>query len=308
MSDNIVLKVDDDADEAAFEAGFSSGIEDAAKDKEPLAKQETVQVEEIQSEVPKTEELEVDPAPQEVAEPVKLFAGLTEEQLQAALARSGNLQSTVDKMAGRMGNLMQQLEALRTAPPTTQAAQVALDLKLEKLSGAFPQLAELLREDLQALQGVNAAAPPLAEATPSGFTQEQLDAMLAERLEAVKEETNSKLEEKILTVLHPDWREVVNSSTFALYKSNVLSPDASKALMESQNSEEIARGLTGYKTWLAQVTAKPAAQVTAKPSARLTNAVIPTKSGRASSNNEAVDADEAFLRGFEKERSRGGYA
>ena len=247
------------------------------------------------------------PAPVEPAEPPKLFAGLTEEQLQAALARSGTLQGTVDKMAGRIGQLMQQIEALRKSPPTTQAAQVALDLKLEKLSGSFPELANLLREDLQSLQAP-AAAAPLAEAPPSGITQEQFDAALAERLAQSQATIDEKIEMKVLSIAHPDWLTVIKTPQFALWRDNVLGAEAGKALMESEDSGFISEKLTAFKKWRSAPPPQPAvAPEPPKRTSRLSNAVLPANTTPVATGGPVTEED-AFVSGFKNEQRRAGRA
>lgn len=297
------------AEDAAFAAAFNEtrGESAAAGETlpaEPVADEPAAEaVGEGEAEVPAEE------TPATEAEPAKLFAGLTEEQLQAALARSGSLQTTVDKMAGRIGQLMQQIEGLRATPPTTQAAQQALDLKLEKLSAAFPELASMLREDLAGLQGGVAGQPALAPAAPAGITQEQLDAALAERLNQAQASMQEKMEVKVLSVLHPDWLTVIKSPQFALWRDNVLGPDAGKQLMESEDSAFISQHLTQFKNWREQSSAAPApaprAPVPPSRTSRLANAVIPN-GGAGRPVTAPVTEEDAFAAAFAKERARGG--
>lgn len=288
------------AEEAAFSSGFTETRgETEAEPVVQLGDGETVNEEVV--------EPIVEPASAVVAPP-KLIGGLTEEQLTAALARNASLQGTVDKMAGRMGQLMQQIEALRATPPTTQAAQVALDLKLEKLSGSFPELANLLREDLQGLQSAQAAAP--APAAPAGITQEQIDAMFAERLGNTTAKLTEQMEVKILSIQHPDWLQVIQTPQFAVYRDNVLPAGVGKQLMESEDSAFISAKLTEFKAWQAaaasQAPADPVPPVaTPIRKTRLTNAVLPSGSGSAV--NVVETEDDAFAAGFKKERAKGGY-
>ena len=289
------------AEEAAFVKGFNDNYV-------PL--DEKTHADETPEEVPAEPPVEPapgeTPAPVEPAEPPKLFAGLTEEQLQAALARSGTLQGTVDKMAGRIGQLMQQIEALRKSPPTTQAAQVALDLKLEKLSGSFPELANLLREDLQSLQAP--AAAPLAEAPPSGITQEQFDAALAERLAQSQATIDEKIEMKVLSIAHPDWLTVIKTPQFALWRDNVLGAEAGKALMESEDSGFISEKLTAFKKW--REAPPPPAAVAPEPpkrTSRLSNAVLPANTTPVATGGPVTEED-AFVSGFKNEQRRAGRA
>jgi hypothetical protein len=300
MADNgeVTLVVEQVTDEAAFEAGFKA--ETAAHE---IPQPETVVVPEPTTD-PVDEPAETPETPETLEEP-KLFAGLTEEQLVAALAKNSTLQGTVDKMAGRMGALMQQIEAIRSTPPTTQAAQVALDLKLEKLGEAFPHIAELLREDLGHMQAAN--AEPVAPA-PAGITQEQIDAMFAERLGNTQAQLNEQIERKVLGVIHPDWEDVIRTPNFALYRDNVLSAEAGQALMASEDSRYIANGLTEYKAWLAKAMATVVKPAAPKPNARLANAVAPTRAANNRvASSEAINEEDAFAAGFSKERERTGH-
>ena len=283
------------ADEAAFEAAFATDRgEEAPAPVEPI-------------EPPATEPVvPAEPAPDAPAEPPvppveppKLIAGLTEEQLQAALARNASLQGTVDKMAGRMGQLMQQIETLRAAP-ATPATSTALNLKLEKLSESFPELANLLREDL------TAAAVPVAPAEPvvpavNGITQEELDARLA----AVTETTNEAIEVKVLSIMHPDWSKVIRTPQFALWRDTVLPAGEGTKLMESEDAGEISEGLTAYKEWVKTTTAPPQPTPPPARTTRLANAVMPN-GGAAPAPVAEVSEEAAFAASFAAEQKKRG--
>lgn len=302
--DSIVTLPEDQEALAAEEAAFASSFATERGD-EPVDP-----VEPVEPAAPVEPAEPVEPVePAEPAEPitpaeVKLFAGLTEDQLQAALARSGTLQTTVDKMAGRIGQIMQQIESLRSSPPTTQAAQQALDLKLEKLSAAFPELAGMLREDLQGLQGGGAA---LAPAAPAGITQEQLDAALGQRLSEAQGKLQEQIETRVLTVMHPDWMAVIKSPQFALWRDNVLGPVSGKLLMESEDSAFISQNLSHFKEWRDKASAPPAAPtLPASRTSRIANAVLPA--GRtAPAGSGPITEEDAFNAAFSKERKTRGY-
>ena len=238
-------------------------------------------------------------------EPQKLIAGLTEEQIAAALSRTGALQSTIDKMAGRLGSLMQQIESLKANPPTTQVAQQALDLKLEKLSAQFPELANLLREDLSTLQQAQAASP--APAAPSGLTQEQFDAALNARLAGATEQLTEQMEAKILTIQHPDWLEIIKTPQFALFRDNVLPPGVGQQLMSSSDSTFISAKLSEFKEWRAKSQAPAPAKPAIPPArqSRLAQAVIPN--GDRSAPKAPQTEEDAFIAGFKNARAAAGY-
>lgn len=235
----------------------------------------------------------------------RLIAGLTEEQVAAALARTGSLQTTVDKMAGRIGQLMQQLESLKSNPPTTQQAQKALDIKLEKLSAAFPELAAILKEDLAGLSGGTTA--PVAEAPPAGLTQAQLDEILNARLTETSNQTKEIIETRVLSVIHPDWMQTIREPGFALFRDNVLPAGVGKQLMESEDAAFIAGKLTEYKQWRdAQKAPTPTPTPAPKPNppARLANAVRPATTRTAPVG--PVTEDDAFEAAFKQERAKHG--
>lgn len=314
MSDENILTLDESpetiaAEEAAFAASFSETRGDEPA--EPAEPEATPLAEEVvEPNAPAASEpAPAEPAPAPGAAKPLTIAGLTEDQIAAALNRSSTLQSTVDKMAGRMGQLMQQIEQLRTNPPTTQSAQKAFDVKLDKLSAAFPELGKLLAEDLQGMQ--TGAADP-APVLPQGITQEQFDRALNARLSATTEQMREQVEVKILGIAHPDWEQVIRMPQFALYRDNVLPAGVGEKLMTSEDSAFISHHLTGFKAWRdgAQAAPAPAADIVTAPtqvtrSRRLANAVLPA--GNAPAPQAPVTEEDGFAAGFAAERKKGGY-
>lgn len=284
-------------EEAAFSEAFSSTRGETPIKPEPV-------VEEVAPEAEVVEEV----APEPVVEQ-RLIAGLTEEQLTAALGRNGNLQGTVDKMAGRIGQLMQQVEALRKTPPTTQVAQHALDLKLEKLSAAFPELATILREDLQGITSAGvASAGEVVQQAPAGITQEQLDQIIGERLGSSQEQMREQIEMRVLSVIHPDWLEVIKTPQFAIFRDNVLQQGVGQQLMQSEDASFISTKLSEFKSWRdTQNAPKPVvpAPSVARKQTRLSNAVLPTSAGHVAQGGPITEED-AFISGFKAERAKAG--
>lgn len=318
MSDENILTLDESpetiaAEEAAFASSFSEARgdepdESAGTPAAPVAEEVAEPDAPAAAEPPPAE-----PTPEPTAAKPLTIAGLTEEQIAAALGRSSALQSTVDKMAGRMGQLMQQIEQLRNNPPTTQSAQKAFDVKLDRLTAAFPELGKLLAEDLQGMQTAGAEPAP---ALPQGITQEQFDQILNERLSATTAKMAEKVEEKVLGILHPDWNEVIRTPAFALYRDNVLPQGVGEQLMTSEDSTFIAQHLTGFKAWrdgstqTSREETVPAPEVVTTPAQisrarRLSNAVLPA--GGAAPTQAPVTEEDGFAAGFAAERKKGGY-
>lgn len=315
MSDENILTIEESpetiaAEEAAFAASFST--ERGDEPPEPAEPEPAPVAEEgLKADEPEpVEPTPAEPAPEPVAAKPLTIAGLTEEQIAAALNRSSTLQSTVDKMAGRMGQLMQQIEQLRSNPPTTQSAQKAFDVKLDKLTAAFPELGKLLAEDLQSMQTVSTEPAPVL---PQGITQEQFDQILNERLSATTAELREQVEVKVLGIIHPDWEQVIRTPQFALYRDNVLPPGVGEKLMTSEDANFISQHLTGFKAWLKPAPAPetpPANEVVTTPaqvsrSRRLANAVLPA--GNAAPTQAPVTEEDGFAAGFAAERKKSGY-
>ena len=292
------------AEEAAFEAAFTNerGADDEVPKETPAATEEpAAEAGEVASEAP----ADGGAAPQ--IAPV--LAGLTEEQITQALARVSQQQMTIDKLGGRLGQLMQQVEKLKEQPRTA-SEQRSFDVKLEKLSKSFPELAEILREDLA---GLGAGVPAQAAAQPQGqtFTAEDVDKIVTQKLTAFKQQQERGIEVKMLGSAHPDWEQVIRTPQFALWRDNVI-PDG-KDLMESENAQFISRKLTEFKDWVKATTSpahqpqQPAPRVVTQPAAkeRLRQAVMPV--GTQVQATGPVTEEDAFNAAFAKERAKTGY-
>lgn len=278
------------AEEAEFLKGFSA---EATSEPEPEPKAEPTPEPE-----PKAE---AEPKPEP---PKAVLAGLTEDQVAQALARVSQQQATLDKLGGRIGALMQQVEKLKEAPRTA-SEQRQFDLKLEKLGAAFPELAELLREDLKGIGDSAPAAP--AEPAPQTFTAEDVDRILSEKLTAFQKQQERAMEVKVLSSAHPDWNNIIRTPQFALWRDNVI--EDGTALMESEDASFISRKLTEFKDWVKATQIKqppaPAAKAAQAPTARLRQAVraetTPTPATRD------VSEEDAFVAAFKREREKSGY-
>lgn len=308
MSENMIAheptEVEVQAEELAFETAFNTdrGIEAEpapAADPEPKV-EEPAKAESI----PNGDGVTDAPAAEPERKPITI-GGLNEEQIAAALSRIGAMQSAIDKMAGRNGQLMQQIEQLRNNPPQNAAQQRALDIKLSKLSEGFPELAKLLQEDLQA--SLSAGAPAADKPGSATLTPELIEAKVAERLAPMREE----MEIKVLSVVHPDWMEIIRTPEFALFRDNVLPPGEGQKLMESEDAAYISSKLTQFKSWHQAATAPatpttPTTPATPSPQARrLSAAVLPAGAAPAVAPVQMTEED-GFEAGFRAERKRTG--
>jgi hypothetical protein len=295
MSEELNQEQLDAAMDAEFEKGFHVERGEEVPEPEPEVTPEP--------EVEVTPEPAVAPEPEVAATPA--LAGLTEEQITTALARVSQQQATIDKLGGRIGHLIQQVEQLKSTPRTV-AEQRSFDLKLTRLTENFPELAEILREDLKevapAMQGET--QPP-----QHTFTAEDVDKIVTEKLTAFQHQQERAMEVKVLGSAHPDWEQVIKTPQFAIWRDNVIADG--KELMESENAAFISRKLTEFKDWAkTTVVTAPVAPAAATPAQsnrqRLANAVLP-RTAAAQPAQSPVTEEDAFMAAFKAERSKSGY-
>lgn len=293
MSEELNQEQLDAAMNAEFEKGFH--VERGEEAPEP----EVV----VEPEVEVTPEPPVAPEPAATATPA--LAGLTEEQITTALARVSQQQATIDKLGGRIGHLIQQVDQLKSTPRTV-AEQRSFDLKLTRLTENFPELAEILREDLKevapAMQGET--QPP-----QHTFTAEDVDRIVTEKLTSFQHQQERAMEVKVLGSAHPDWEQVIKTPQFAIWRDNVIKDG--KELMESENAAFISRKLTEFKDWAkATVVTAPAPTAPAPTGTsnrqRLANAVLP-RTAASQPAQSPVTEEDAFMAAFKAERSKSGY-
>lgn len=242
------------ADDAAFEAGFK-----AAQGIEP--------------------EPETEPEP-----PAKeLIAGMTEDEVKALLQKAAEvdkLREAQSKVFGTLGALRQTIDALRNQPaPTAAALQLTKD-KLKRLGESFPELAEMLAEDLS-------GALTVQSIDPSAF-ERVVESKLHERLNAQQQ----VFETKLLSAMHPDWRHVASSPEFAQWKSG-LDPETTAQLDSSWDAVFIGSKLTEFKNWKAQQ-----AKSQLSKTKRLEAAVAP----KGAAKPPVLTDEDAFIAGFKSAR------
>jgi len=238
-----------------------------------------------QTTTPATPEVKTEPAEpvateeKTEAEPPK-YAQITEAQLNDLMAKANQFDDSkrkIDTLSGHIGGLKQTLEGLK-------AQQVKIGPgQLKRLSAEFPELAEMLAEDLGALSG-------------SPVDPQDIDKRVQEKVEAALQK-DVAAEIEILSEYHSDWKEINGSAEFAEWK-NTLSPARKAKLEASVDGEYIASRMTEFK---AAKEAKDKAAADAAKAAeaaktsnnrqkRLEAAVTPRGTGgQTSSRNEQSD-------------------
>ncbi len=249
------------SDDAAFEAGFNQaqGIE--------------------------TPEPEVKPEPE--PEP-KLIAGMTEDQLKELLAKAAEvdkLREQQSKVFGSLGSLKQSVDSLRNQPRPSVTGVTLTKEKLARMHKAFPEMAEMIAEDLNGVLSGGAAADP------AQFEQ-LVETKLNERLQQTQQAMQQQFEAKVLTVLHPDWKAVVPSQEFVQWKQS-LDPEVQAELDNSWDAEFIGSKLTEFKDWKTKLATSQASK-----QRRLEAAITP----KGSANPPAPTDEDAFMAGFKQAR------
>jgi hypothetical protein len=160
----------------------------------------------------------------------------------------------------------------------------------EQLREEYPELAEILFLD-------DASGETRDEADGSKKSSEQdINKVISEKVASVKEELRGedeekekKIEMKLLSLAHPDWKKIATEPSFSAWKSS-LPQEERQELDSSWSSEFLSEKLTAYKKWRGK-------NDTDKKKA-LENAITPRgdRSGAASATND--DEEAAFQKSF----------
>lgn len=222
--------------------------------------------------------------PTEEAEPPKMFAGYTEDELKQLLEKVkevDKLKEREAKVFGTLGSLKQGMDAMRNQPQRPlPAAPMRLDAsKFKRLNQEFPEIASLLTEDLGEVLQVGGGVDPAV-----------VERMVSSKLES----TSKNYETKLLSVMHPDWREVAQSEAFKQW-TGTLPPDELQVVKDSWDAIAVGKSLSAFKSWQAKTN-----QTRQHRQSRLESGITPTKGG-AQTTPVSTEQD-AFLAGFRSVR------
>lgn len=267
-------------DDAGFESGFAEARgEEPPVEAAPEVKEQAGTAEETQAEQTAT--------PEETPAQT-LIAGLTEDELKRLLLKANSVDDVnarLEKAFGKFGEINRTLQELQKRGGGSMSAG-----QLKRLSGEYPELAELLASDLNeafANSGGTSAAP---------FDPSELDQRVAQKVT----DAERNFEKRLLRREHKDWEQVVTSDDFRLWMDNVLPAEDKMHLNATWDSEFISEKLTEFKAWKSNADgqAKPQREQKQK---RLEAAVTPTSSRSPGPNIQSDD--DAFAAGFSQVRS-----
>lgn len=260
-------------DDAAFSAGFA----EARGDEPPTEAPASEPVESQQEDAPATEtSVEAEPAAEE-----PLYAGLTESQLKAQLAKIAEVdevKAQVRQAFGKLGELNQKLMAAQSATAKLNPGQ------LKRLSSEYPELAALLEEDLGSI----------AVGQSPSFDPEPIRQELEQKFSGELERMRREQELKMLSMRHADWQTIRSSDDFRIWEQT-LPQDERQKLNDSWDALYVSTMFDQYKAWREKAHATKH-----QKNQRLAAAVTPTgvpKVGHSTTND-----DDAFLAGFKQAR------
>ena len=224
-----------------------------------------------------------EPVKEPPAEPAPQTVVLTAEELadlKAKAAEIDKLKEREQRIYGTLGSLKQSIDQLRNQPrPSATAVQVT-KANLSKLSEMFPEMADALAQDLNGVLHTGSVDPA------------QFEQAVENRLNERLQQTQQMFETKVLSVVHPDWRQIVPSEDFQRWKQN-LPEEVRTELDNSWDAEFIGSKLSEFKDWKGKATQGQQAK-----QRRLEAAITP----RGNAQMPAPTEDDAFLMGFKKAR------
>lgn len=225
---------------------------------------------------------------------------LTAEEMAAfrAMAKDvPNLREQLRKVEGRIGSATDTLTKLQDARRSEGLPATMTAAELKQTQEAYPELAALLKTDLeQTLKNLRIAGPDPEEVTKQ--IDARVDAMVAERLKARDEaEEKRRVEERRDAVreVHEDFDVVIKSPEFWEWEKS--QPQATRdAIVNSDKVSAITKVITQFKADKAAAAAKAAER-----SKRLEGAVNPQGERRTPGKQQLSDQEamnKGFLEGF----------
>jgi hypothetical protein len=225
----------------------------------------------------------------------RLFERLSDEELQAVLDKAKlvddlneRLRKTHDSAFGRIGSIENTIKELRESKPTQAPIDASLFKNLREYLGEDAELVEALAQDLSAMQlGI-----PLTPNFDLDLRFEQEKAAIQEQQQAFQDNQTAlrqEFEMKLLTMQHPDWREINTSPEFAEWQGT-LKPEDRQRLASTWDGIELSSAFSKFKGWKAKK-----AEFEANKQRRL-DSNIPVRGNGYSRPNMNYDND--FERGF----------
>jgi hypothetical protein len=230
------VEQDSQAEQDAFSASFNT---EARADEAPAQVENTevaTETAEVTAEVEGAQAAETE-APK--AEDV----GVTTEQLTAMLAKLPKMEEAeqmttaeIRKLYGKLGEINRVVQDLQKNGEGGKPAVKLAGANLKRLHEQYPDLAELLAEDL------NESASGASE------TQTQDTSNLDERVAQVKNDLSKEMQHNLLMIQHRDYPAVIQSDEFKVWIQTLPQEEQVK-LNDSWDAMYLGEKFTEFKGW-----------------------------------------------------------
>jgi hypothetical protein len=284
--------------EAEESAAFAASFGEEARGEEPPVKdpeqtegtdgQAQAQAEDVTDplEAKAEEQAEADDGP-------AAKAGVTEEQLMSMLAKLPKIEegeqmtaAEIRKLHGKFGEInraLQELQKNGTGKPALNLATA----KFKRLQENFPELAEMLAEDLNESAELGSSGAP------------DVQALVDEKVQGIRTELETKMEQKmqmsLLKIQHRDCFDIYQSDDFKVWKQTLPAEEQQK-IEDSWDAEYLGQKLTEFKSWRDNKS-----QGSEKRRSRLERAITP-KGVSTAAKPGAMTEEDGFNAAFKTKR------
>lgn len=193
-------------------------------------------------------------------------------------ARNDLTEKEIRQIHGKFGEINQKLQKLQELNNSNSGAanvRVTKD-QFKRLNEEFPEIAEMLAEDLAGI----------SLSSNGGVNAESIQPFVNTEVAKVREELTKTMNTNLLTIQHRDWAKVYSSDDFGTWKAN-QAPEVQQELDNSWDAMYLGEKLTEFKTW--RDTVKNTKE---KNNKRLLDAVLPKGGNKAP--NGLVSEEDAF--------------
>jgi hypothetical protein len=231
--------------EADESAGFAASFGEQARGDEPPAEEQNEPEEQEAGEA--QEEAVAEQAADEAGgEADSRVAGVTEEQLTAMLAKLPKIEeletmttAEIRKLHGKFGDINRTLQELQKGNAAKPGVRLAA-AKLTRLQENFPELAEMLAEDLNDSAELGGSPSVDVEA----LVNQQVD----EKVKAAREEMEQRMQMNLLKIQHRDCFEIPKSDEWKVWLQT-LPADEQEKIGDSWDADYLGSKLTEFKSW-----------------------------------------------------------
>ena len=304
-------KVETTNEAADFEAGFSAVV-GGAKAEEPkvVEKEQPKEPEAPKKQAEAAADVQkktVDEAEKPGGLPLSAF---DEEAIKTLLAKSAKvdeLEMALTRQAqelrrayGKIGELNSHLRQLMKSPTKRGIKQA--ELKFARLEEEYPELAQVLKEDLAQVLGAaqeeveqkEATQEVKAEESGDGMSQSQYSPQLPEEVLQQREfQLRVEYEKKLLASRHPDWEQIAQTPDFRIWLAS-QPPEIQQVAMTSYSAEELSGVFDLYKQARQLLEAKVRQGATKQ---KRLEAAVPVSSSSTAAPPVSDELDD-FLAGF----------